>query len=262
MKNLVSIVIVTHAHRQHVDACLRSVYAQRSTKIETLIVDNASQDGTVPFIRRRFPQVKLIEQTVRRGFAANVNTGIMHSRGKHILVLNPDTVMRLGAMSAMLRRLESKPNIGICGPMLLNPDGTTQLSFRNFPTWKSGIVRRTPLRVFLKNSQVNANHLNAHKNHAVAQPVDWMLGACLMIRRELLDAIGLFDERYPLYVEDIDLCLRAHLAGWEVWYEPAATVVHHHMAKSDASLVSVYSYYHTVGMLRFMKKFWLQQARP
>jgi GT2 family glycosyltransferase len=256
MTPIVSVIIVTHKHKSFIDTCLRSVLNQSGVSFEIVVVDNASGDGCVEYIKNNFPQVVLLPQKIRCGFSENVNTGIMVSQGKYILILNPDTKMYKGALKTLIKRLESDKNIGICGPKLVNPDGSIQLSFRNFPTWKTGLIRRTPLRAIFKKSRLNNLHLNANKDHTVSQKVDWALGACLAIKREMLDDIGLFDERYPLYVEDIDLCVRAHLQGWEVWYEPNAVVMHHHMAESDKGFFTKHFYFHTIGMMQYMKKYW------
>lgn len=256
MKPAVSIIIVTHEHAKFVTPCLTSVLSQRNISYEVIVVDNRSGDETTDIIKKKFPTVILLPQRIRRGFAANVNTGIMASRGRYLIVLNPDTQMKRNAISQLVDRLQKRKPAGICGPQLVNPDGSIQLSFRNFPTWKTGIVRRTPLRYVLGNSGINKSHLNAGKNHAVTCRVDWLLGACLALKKEMVDDIGLLDERYPLYVEDIDYCLRAQLKGWEVWYEPKSVVIHQHMARSDRGLFNIYSYYHAVSMRLFILKFW------
>lgn len=239
-----------------IDTCLRSIFDQKGVVFEVIVIDNASDDGCVEYIRKQFPKVLVLPQKVRRGFSANVNTGIMASNGKYILILNPDTQMHTNALKNLVNRLQSDNKIGICGPKLINPDGSIQLSFRNFPTWKTGLLRRTPLRSIFKHSAINCQHLNVDKDHSVAQKADWMLGACLLIKKEMLNDVGMFDERYPLYVEDIDLCRRAHVRNWEVWYTPDATVMHHHMAESDRGFLTKYSYYHVIGMYQYIKKFW------
>jgi len=255
-KPLVSIVVVTHEHKEYIDACITSLFSQRSVSFEVVLVDNASYDGTAAYVRKHFPNVKVIAQNKRYGFATNVNTGIRRSRGEYVLVLNPDTYMHQGALVTLIRCFRLHPRAGICGPKLINPDGSVQMSYRNFPTWRTALFRRTPLRRWFPLAPLVQKHLNVGKNHHRAQRAEWMLGACLLLRRTMLNDIGLFDEGYRLYVEDIDLCLRAHLAGWEVWYEPGAVVTHEHVAKSDRTFLSLYSYYHTTSMLRYALKYW------
>jgi GT2 family glycosyltransferase len=255
MKPLVSIVVVSHDHREYLKNCLSSVLAQTGVSLEVILVENASQDGTHAYIKQHFPTVKIIQRDRRRGFAANVNCGIKKSKGKYILILNPDTHLYSGTIEALVKRMHSNKMIGICGPKLVNPDGSTQMSYRNFPTWKTALFRRTPLRLLLPHARVISNHLNLMKDHSLAQPVDWMLGACLMFRRTMLKDVGVLDEGYRLYVEDIDICLRAHRAGWQVWYEPSAMVMHKHEAKSDRSLFSIHSCLHARSMMRYVAKY-------
>jgi N-acetylglucosaminyl-diphospho-decaprenol L-rhamnosyltransferase len=118
--------------------------------------------------------------------------------------------------------MDDHPQVGLCGPQLRFPDNSVQLSCRAFPTWRSVLVRRTPLRVFLRNPAFNRQHLLADLDHSLIQEVDWLLGAALMIRHQMPD------ERYFLYVEDIDYCLRAHVGGWRVFDMPEAVIIHHH----------------------------------
>jgi N-acetylglucosaminyl-diphospho-decaprenol L-rhamnosyltransferase len=235
MKPHVSIIIVSHDHRNYLYGCISSVLKQKKVAFEIIVINNASQDDTAGYMLRNFPKIQMVTNTKREGLSKNINTGIRISTGKYVLVLNPDASMQKGSLNFLVRRMNSDKRIGICGPQLLNPDGSVQYSFRKFPTWKTAVLRRTPLRYIFLKSHTVVNHLNVYTNHQLPQEVDWMLGACLLIRRDMLNSIGLFDEGYGLYVEDIDICLRAHLAGWKVWHEPKAKVLHEHAAKSDRS---------------------------
>lgn len=254
---MVSVIVVSHDHKRYLNACLSSVMGQRGISFEVILVENASRDGTSQYVRENFPSIAMFRRKRRHGFAANVNYGILKSGGRYILVLNPDTRLYTGAIVRLVRCMDASAKIGICGPKLVNPDGSVQMSFRNFPTWKTALFRRTPLRYVFRNPSIVQRHLNSAESHDIARPVDWMLGACLLFRRKMLHEIGFLDEGYRLYVEDIDICLRARLGGWEVWYEPAARVMHHHGAKSDRSLLSVHSFFHTLSMIRYLQKFWL-----
>lgn len=254
----VSVITVSHNHRLYLDRCLTALANQGgSLSLEIFVVDNASQDGTADFVREHFPQVRLLAERVRRGFSANNNLAIRRSQGRYILLLNPDTEAAPTALEQLVHFMDTHPEVGVCGPQLRFPDGSVQPSCRAFPTWRSVLVRRTPLRCFLKNSAFNRQHLMLDLDHTLTQEVDWMLGACLMIRRETLDEIGLLDERYFLYIEDIDFCLRAHRRGWKVYYRPEAVVIHHHLAVSDRKLFSKYSYYHFMSMFYYFLKYQL-----
>lgn len=257
MKPLVSVVVVSHDHKHYLKTCLSSVFLQRGASFEVILVENASKDGTGSYVREHFSPVKIVQRAKRYGFAANINRGIQVSRGSYILILNPDTKCYRGFLLALVERMQSNRTIGICGPKLVNPDGSTQMSYRNFPTWKTAFFRRTPMRYLFSHASVVRDHLNIDRRHDVAQPVDWMLGACLLFRRQMFERVGLLDEGYRLYVEDIDICLRAHKAGWEVWYEPKARVMHRHEARSDRSFLSIYTWYHALSMVRYAVKHWI-----
>ncbi|MEP7285108.1 MAG: glycosyltransferase family 2 protein [Chloroflexota bacterium] len=252
----ISIIIVSNNHQHYLERCLSSlVEANSSFQIEIFVVDNASSDNTVAFVKEKYPQVTVIASKVKRGFSANNNLGIQRSAGRYIMLLNPDTEVSPNALSQLVNFMDSHPQVGICGPQLRFPDNSVQLSCRAFPTWKSVLVRRTPLRVFLRNSAFNKQHLLADQDHSVIREVDWLLGAALMIRHETLEAIGRLDERYFLYVEDIDYCRRAYQQGWQVFYMPEAVIIHHHLAVSDRKFLSKYTYYHFISMFYYAVKY-------
>lgn len=251
----ISVVIVTNNHRQYLGPCLTALTRQGGpARTEIFVVDNASKDGSAQFVRENFSGVNVLAQTVKRGLAANNNLAIRQSRGRYVLILNPDTEAEPTALRKLADFMDSQPGVGICGPQLRYPDGSLQPSCRAFPTWQSTLVRRTPLRLLTKNSPYNRRHLLLDVDHSVTQQVDWMLGACLMIRRETLEDVGLFDERYFLYVEDIDFCLRAHKRGWGVYYVPEAVITHHHLAVSDKRLLGKHMVHHLASMCHFMLK--------
>lgn len=251
----VSVVIVSHDHAAYLKACLDSLApGVQAASAEVFVVDNHCTDGTAELVRTGYPWVRLIENTRRQGFAANNNRVIRESRGRHVLLLNPDTEMLPGALDRLVAYMDREPRVGLCGPQLVFPDGRVQLSCRRFPTLSSVIARRTPFRSWLRNSDMNRRHLMADSDHGSSRPVDWVLGACLIVRRELMLTVGLMDEGYFLYVEDIDWARRAWKAGWEVTYYPEARIVHHHLAKSDRALVSGYSWHHLRSMWRYYRK--------
>ena len=258
----ISIVIVAANHRRYIEQCLKSLLRIKDKlQLEILLVDNASTDGCAKFVRQHYPPVHLFIQKQKRGFSTNSNIGIRQSKGRYILLLNPDTEITTNALTTLMIFMNSHPRVGICGPQLLFPDGTLQFSCRAFPTWQSVLVRRTPLRYFLQNSSINKHHLLADIDHNKIQEVDWLLGGCMMIRRKTLDNIGLLDENYYLYCEDIDICLRAKRKGWKVYYVPTARAIHHHLAVSDKKFFSMHSYHHTKSMLHYFFKYRLWMAR-
>jgi GT2 family glycosyltransferase len=252
---VVSVVVVSHGHAAYLERCLASVCAAWPAEaLELFVVANLEGDGTTDVVRGAFPHAVLLENDAPRGFSANNNAVLRVGRGRYFLLLNPDTEVRPGAVEALVGAMERDPGIGLCGPQLRYPDGRIQPSCRRFPSLASVIARRSPLRVLFRDSPANRRHLMADFDHARGAVVDWMLGACLLVRRAMLEDVGLLDEGYFLYVEDIDWAYRARAAGWSAWYEPGAQVVHHHLARSDRALLSRYSWWHLRSMWRFYRK--------
>ncbi|MEE2708057.1 MAG: glycosyltransferase family 2 protein [Gemmatimonadota bacterium] len=212
-----SIIIVSYEVREEIGRCLdalRSVSSQISK--EVLVVDNASSDNSAAFIRQQYPQVLLKENSENIGFAAAVNQGLARRRGEFILLLNPDTVVTFGAIAHMINFMDENPRCGIAGARLLNEDGSPQDSITPFPTpW--GILQES---LFIKK-------LTEPQPEPVdPEPVDAVVGACLLARREMVYDIGGLDEGFFLYSEEVDWCQRAWLKGWEVYHLPEAVVTH------------------------------------
>lgn len=256
MKKLtVSIIIVTHNHANYIKTCLDSLLLDlNEIPSEVIVVDNCSEDKSADFVKQ-YSDVKLYSNSNRQGFSANNNFGIAMSSGRYILLLNPDTEVMPGAISTMISFMNSHPKAGMCGAQLLFPDGSIQPSPRRFPTFGSVLSRRTPLRVFLRNSQLNERHLMKDIDHSQIQKVDWLLGACMFIRREILDSVGPLDEGYFLYVEDIDWARRMRNNDWQIFYVPSAKIIHHHLAVSDKKFLSRFMWLHLRSMLLYARKF-------
>jgi GT2 family glycosyltransferase len=255
----VSIIIVSHNHARYLPACLSSLKIRcGELATEVLVIVNLPGDGSAQVAREYLPSAQVIENSAPRGFAANNNIGIRLSRGRYVLLLNPDTVVEENAIGKLVAFMDAHPKAGICGPQLCFPDGRIQPSCRRFPTWRSVLARRTPLRRLLWNSRLNARHLMADFDHDREQAVDWMLGACLMARRAAIDEVGMLDEGYTLYVEDIDWCYRMRQRGWDVYYVPSARVIHHHLAVSDRRWLTRQTVLHYQSMGRFVWKHYLR----
>lgn len=223
---------------------------------EVIVIDNRSNDASAAIVSQ-YPSVHLHINQIRQGFSANNNRGMAMARGRYLLLLNPDTEVLPGALHGLIEFMEQHPQVGLCGAQLLFPDGSVQPSPRRFPSIGSVIARRTPLRIFLRESALNRRHLMLDVDHSQPFPVDWLLGACLFIRREVLESVGPLDEGYFLYVEDIDWARRMHTAGWQVYYVPTAKIIHHHLAVSDKKLLSRYMWLHLVSMVRYARKYLL-----
>ncbi|MEM6838459.1 MAG: glycosyltransferase family 2 protein [Cyanobacteria bacterium P01_C01_bin.120] len=250
-----SVITVTHNHAEFIGRCLSALVPEvAGIGGEIIAIDNRSDDDSAAIISQ-FPTVSLVINTERRGFSANNNYGMAIAQGRYLLLLNPDTEVLPGALSDLMAFMDKHPQVGMCGAQLLFPDGSIQPSPRRFPTVGSAIARRTPIRRFLKNSAFNRRHLMLDISHSEPFPVDWLLGACMFIRREVLETVGPLDEGFFLYVEDIDWAQRMHRADWKIYYVPTAKIIHHHLAVSDKRLFSRHMWLHLKSMVRYVRRY-------
>jgi hypothetical protein len=235
----ISIVIVSYNGREHLRGCLASLAAHPPTvQSEVIVVDNDSRDGSAPMIASEFPSARLLRMPRNLGFAAGANRGIRDATGEAIVLLNPDSEIEADPFASMLAYLREHEDAGIVAPRLLNPDGSLQLSCRSFPTFSVALFNRYSLltRLFPRN-RYSKQYLLTDWHHDNSREVDWVSGACLTVRRSLLDEIGLLDEGYFMYIEDVDLCQRVHRAGYRVVYLPQVSVIHH-IGRSSRTLPS------------------------
>jgi N-acetylglucosaminyl-diphospho-decaprenol L-rhamnosyltransferase len=211
----VSVSIVNTNSRELLLACLESLHGAGAA--EVVVLDNASEDGSADAVRLRFPDVRLIAQGHRAGFAANHNTVIRATSGRYVYVLNEDTTADDWAFPRLAEYLDRNQRVAALGPRLAYPDGRHQPSAWRFPT---------PLVSTLGLATLGRAGVRQSRGSHPRQ-VDWVMGAALLLRRAALDEVGLFDEGFFLYSEEVDLQLRLRRAGWESHYFPEATVVHH-----------------------------------
>jgi GT2 family glycosyltransferase len=209
-----SVSIVNTQSRELLLGCLESL---GGTDVEVVVLDNASEDGSVAAVRERFPRVRVIPQEFRAGFGANHNTVIRVTRGRYVYVLNEDTTAGDWGFERIVAYLDSHPQVAALGPRLVYPDGRQQASAWRFPT---PVVTTLGLATLGK---IGVKQSRGTEPRAV----DWVMGAALVLRREALAQVGLFDEGFFLYSEEVDLQFRLRQAGWEVHYFPEVTVVHH-----------------------------------
>ena len=239
--------------------CLLSIdSAARAVDHEVLVIDNASQDGSQDMVRWEFPAARLFVNEVNAGFAAGSNLAIRNSTGRYMLLLNSDTVVMPGTLKTMMSFLDEHPQTGIIGCKLIFPDGSAQLSYRRFPslTWdyfRTILLAKAyhhiaPIRRTLE-PFVHGDGPSDRRS------VDWVSGACLMTRREVFDQIGLLDERFFMFCEEIDWCYRARKAGWDIHYLPDVSVIHYGGESSKQHRLRTYfvllkSTYHYFRKLR------------
>jgi GT2 family glycosyltransferase len=223
-----SVVIVSYECREHLLRCLTSLReAGREVASEVIVVDNASTDGTVPAVRQCFPEVEVVASRRNRGFAWACNRGIERSTGRFILLLNPDTVVPADGLSRAVDALESRPQVGMLGCKLVRPDGRLDKACkRGIPTPLGSLAYFTGLSRLAPRSRRLASYTAGHIGEDETAVVDAVNGAFMLVRREAIDEVGPLDERYWLYMEDLDWCHRFALHGWPVLYWPEVEVVH------------------------------------
>lgn len=223
-----SIIIVNYNSVQFLERCLASIRKYVDVRHEICVVDNASQDKSVEWIRKNFPDVLLIANECNKGFAAGINQGLKATHAPFILWLNPDTEFLEGRISEAIKFMESDPFAAILGLQVLNPDKSLQLSCRSFPSYETALFNRCSLltRLFPGN-RFSRRYLQTDFDHESIREVDWVSGSYLLHRRSLLDEIGFLDEQFFMYCEDVDFCKRAKKAGKKVLYYPAVKALHH-----------------------------------
>jgi GT2 family glycosyltransferase len=228
-KHKLSIIIINYNTRQLLQRCLTSIYVEtKQIPFDVWVVDNNSADVSVPMMRQNFPQVNLIENKENVGFAKANNQAIAKCTGDYILLLNPDTLILNNAIEKVVDFMDGNPTVGICGCKVLNKDGTLQLACRrSIPTPGVAFFRLTGLSKLFPKSKIAARYNLSYLNPDNPHEVDAVSGAFLMIRREIVDDIGLLDERFFMYGEELDWCLRAKKRGWSVMYYPGAQIIHY-----------------------------------
>ncbi len=219
----ISVSLVNTKNRELLLACLGTLQASvtADVEVEIVVLDNASDDGSAQAVRERFPDVRLIAQGFRTGFGANHNTIIRATDGRYIYVLNEDTMSEDWGFVRLVSEMDAHPRTAALGPRLVYPDGRRQRSAWRFPT---------PAVSLLGLPRLGKLGIPQSKGDR-PRSVDWVTGAVLLIRREALEDVGLFDEDFFIYFEEVDLCLRLGRAGWEVCYFPGATVVHYESSR-------------------------------
>ncbi len=216
----VTVVVVSFNVRDHLERCLASVTGAE----QVILVDNGSQDGSAEMVRASFPGVEVIAFDDNRGFSAAVNAGATRAEHAALLLLNPDAAVPVGGLVAMRRALDARPAASALGFRQVDADGRFQLAVGPSPSLALELVRRAIQRSLDRGNDRLAALLDRTLGRARAVP--WVAGSALLVRRDAFEHVGGFDERFFLYFEDIDFCLRLRHAGGEVWYEPAITVVH------------------------------------
>ena len=264
-----SIVVLNYNTREHLRTCLQSLASEGSTSLgsgpieaELILVDNASTDGSAEMVATEFPWATLIRSPRNVGFAAGNNLALRRAAGDAILLLNPDALIPRGGLAALLRRLQDHPEAGIVGPKLLRPNGSMHLACRrSFPTPAIAFYRISGLSLLFPRSARFGRYNLTFADPDQAREVDSVCGACMLVRRGVLERVGLLDERFFMYGEDLDWCLRTREAGWTVRYEPSVVVQHQHGAASrKRALRTTYHFFRAMDL--FYRKHYVHRYHP
>ncbi|MFQ6132007.1 MAG: glycosyltransferase family 2 protein [Armatimonadota bacterium] len=223
----ISVCIVSWNVAADLRACLQSLENQRGdVGFEIIVADNASTDGSPDLVARDFPGATLIRGDRNLGFARACNIALNSASGRYLLLLNPDCLLPEDGLLRLMHFADEHPDAGLVGPRLVNSDGSLQYSARRLPSIKAAILRNTFLGRLFPGSHAVDDYLLADWDHGSAREVDWLSGACLLVRRSALKEVGLLDEGFFWGSEDVDLAIRMKTAGWRVLYTPEPTVVH------------------------------------
>jgi N-acetylglucosaminyl-diphospho-decaprenol L-rhamnosyltransferase len=239
-----SVVVVTYNSAAWIERCLESVRG-----LETIVVDNGSTDGTVALVRERFPAVRLLAQE-NAGMGGGNNAGMRIASGRYFLLLNSDAWVVGDAVAQLVAFADEHPEAAVVGPRLLNPDGSLQRSARAFPTLWRLATEYLFLRKLAPRSRTLNRFYEGGFDHDVVREVDWLFGACLLVRRDAADEVGLFDEDFFMFSEETDWCYRFRQAGWKVYFFPGAEVVHVGGGSHGGGLFAE----NVRGQLRFLAK--------
>jgi GT2 family glycosyltransferase len=246
-----SVVIVSYNSARFLDVCIQSIHARSGgIELEVIVVDNASRDGSADIVAQLFPHVVCIRNSQNTGFAYACNQGIREARGEFVLLLNPDSAIIAGTLEEAVRHMQSHPDIGILGAKILNRNGTLQLACRrSIPTMRSAFFKFSGLSRLFPGSRFFSEYNMTYMDENEPADVVAISGAFLMIQRDLALNVGGLDERFFMYGEDLDLCLRARQAGSRALYWPFI-VVRHYKGESNRyrPFASLFHFYHAMWL--------------
>ncbi len=248
----VSVLIVNYHAYEELAICLDTLHA-RSAGVEVVVVDHASDAAAVTPLVQRFPGVNWIASSANPGFAAGVNRAARAARGRYLLLLNPDCIVDQDVCGVLSAWLDAHPGVGVAGALVRDSDGTIQASARRFPGLTTGFAGRTSwLTRIAPGNAFSRSNLLTGPDVTAPKTVDWVSGACMMVRRTAFDLVGGMDEGFFLYWEDADLCARLAARGCTTVYHPGVSVTHHCGRSSRASARSVRAFHRSA--LRYFVK--------
>lgn len=249
----VTIAVISYNTKDMLADCLRSLLESPPlVAYELRVIDNASTDGTDAMLAKDFPDVGLLTNAGNVGFAGAANQAWRQSCAKYLLVVNADTVFHENCVEALVDFADHHPEAAAVGPLVLNPDGSVQASARRFPSFLEGTMHAL-LGVVAPRNRFSRSYKMADWNRQSEREVDWLSGAAVLLRRDIGEKIGFFDDAYFMYVEDMDLCYRLRDAGYKVYFCPAARITHH-IGQSSRQQSSRMIIAHERSMMRFYRK--------
>ena len=270
-----SIVILNYNTRDHLRRCLTSLRAALATdywrsasesggpRFEVFVVDNASTDGSAAMAQREFPEFEVLQSPRNGGYAYGNNLALRSCHGRAVLLLNPDTELSPGALESLLGYLDEHPQAAIVGPKILRPDGSLDLACRRtFPTLEVALYRLVGLSRLFPKSPRFARYNLTYLDPDQPTEVDSVVGACMLVRRQAIEQVGLLDESFFMYGEDLDWSFRMKALGWKVLYFPEVSVLHYKGAASeqDSGRITL-AFYDAMGIF-YRKHYAAQHSRP
>jgi hypothetical protein len=249
-----SIIILGYKMRGLIKTCIRNIKAQKfNIGYEIIVVDNASNDGTVEMLEKYYPNIKYIKLTKNVGFQAGNNIGIKQARAKNILIINPDITITDDSIEKMFNFLKEHPWVGAVGPKIINPDKTVQSTCRKFYNLFTPLYLRTIFKKTKKGKKIYDEIMMANFDHNTNIQVDWLQASCIMVKKEILQKINYFDERFFLYIGDMDLCKKIYLAGFKVYYLAQACVIHYFHQESAGGIEIIFNKKGRIHIKDFIK---------
>lgn len=235
-------------------ACLASLERVRDeANFEVIVVDNNSADESPDMVETEFPWVRQFRLLQNLGFTGGQNYAMERRQGRHVFMLNSDTVVHPGALRTLMEFVAGNPDVGMVGPRLLNPDGSLQFSCRRFPNPVAALFRNTPIGKLFPNNRFTRDYLMQDWQHDAVRDVDWVSGAALLATEDCVSRIGLLDPEYFMFCEDVDWCWRCHAAGLRVVYLPDAVITHAIGRSTDKAPNRMIGRFHR-SMFRFYRK--------
>ncbi|AFC27525.1 glycosyl transferase family 2 [Paenibacillus mucilaginosus 3016] len=249
-----SIIILNYNTRELTLQCLESVYQSQGCSLEVIVVDNASKDDSVATIGREYPSVTLVANSANVGYSKGNNQGMLLAKGRYILLLNSDTVIERDTLKIMVDLMDKNPRFGAAGCKIVLPDGSLDKACkRGFPTPSASFYYAFGIsKLFPKSAKFNQYQLS-HLDPDEEYPVDCLVGAFMMVRKEAIEQVGMLDEEFFMYGEDIDWCYRIKQAGWEIYYYPRTQIIHYKGASSRRKPFKIIYEFHR-AMFLFHKK--------